>query len=81
MDNKQVQILQNIIKEKPSNIIARKRELTKTKATKPTEIYIKQLVEYLNIFLQDEEAWVELANQYHKINHLKYNYFLLLYMQ
>lgn len=72
MDNKQVEILQNIIKEKPSNIIARKRELGKIKAKKPTDIYIQHLIEHLKIFLQDEEGWIELANQYHKINHLKY---------
>lgn len=68
-----------MIKESPCNIIARKRELVKIKAENNTDVYIKNLVEHLKIFLQDEEsifyiillAWIELANQYQKINAIK----------
>lgn len=45
-----------MIKESPCNIIARKRELVKIKAENNTDVYIKNLVEHLKIFLQDEES-------------------------
>lgn len=53
---KPTDIITKMIKESPCNIIARKRELVKIKAENNTDVYIKNLVEHLKIFLQDEES-------------------------
>lgn len=53
---KPTDIITKMIKESPCNIIARKRELVKIKAENNTDVCIKNLVEHLKIFLQDEES-------------------------
>ncbi|CAG9769441.1 unnamed protein product [Ceutorhynchus assimilis] len=61
---KATEILDSIIKIDENNSAARKRKITVLKAQGRTVAAIKELTEYLKIFMADFEAWQELSELY-----------------
>lgn len=57
-------IYESILAEDPANLIVRKRHIAVTKAQNNPFETAKELKEYLDVFMSDQEAWMELANLY-----------------
>ncbi|KAL3279511.1 hypothetical protein HHI36_017020 [Cryptolaemus montrouzieri] len=66
-----LKILNEIIKTDPTNSSARKRKVAVFKAQNKIIEAIKELVEYLKIYMADAEAWQELSELY--LNEHDYN--------
>ncbi|CAH1183256.1 unnamed protein product [Phaedon cochleariae] len=62
--NRALQILNDIVKKDITNSAARKRKIAICKALGRNTEAIKELVEYLKIFMADVEAWQELSELY-----------------
>ncbi|XP_044761337.1 ER membrane protein complex subunit 2-like [Coccinella septempunctata] len=61
---KALSIINEIIKADPTNSAARKRKVAVLKAQNKIPEAIKELVDYLKIFMVDAEAWQELSELY-----------------
>ena len=57
-------IYESILAEDPANLIVRKRCIAVTKAQNNPHETVKELAEYLDVFMSDQEAWMELADLY-----------------
>lgn len=57
-------VLDSIIEEDVSNSSARKRKIAIWKAQGDTDRAVKELVKYLQVFMSDQEAWLELSELY-----------------
>eukprot|EP00794_Sanderia_malayensis_P008142 gene8142-9012_t len=57
-------VYKKILAEDPANVVVRKRLITITKAQNDTSETINELKEYLDMFMSDQEAWMELAELY-----------------
>ena len=57
-------IYESILAEDPANLIVRKRHIAVTKAQNNPSETAKQLKEYLDVYMSDQEAWMELADLY-----------------
>ena len=53
-----------ILNEDPANLIVRKRSIAITKAQNKTVDTVNELKEYLDVYMSDQEAWMELAEMY-----------------
>lgn len=59
-----LKLLESIIKVDPTNSAARKRRVTVLKAQGKNVEAIKELAEYLKMFMADFEGWQELSDMY-----------------
>ncbi|MBO8619713.1 tetratricopeptide repeat protein, partial [Staphylococcus aureus] len=59
-----IQLYDRILQEDPTNTAARKRKIAIRKAQGKTVEAIRELNEYLEQFVGDQEAWHELAELY-----------------
>ena len=57
-------IYEGILAEDPANLIVRKRHIAVTKAQNVPSETVKELKEYLDVYMSDQEAWMELADVY-----------------
>merc|ERR1719154_749768 len=59
-----IDILDSMIEEDVSNSSARKRKIAIWKAQGETDRAVRELVKYLQVFMSDQEAWLELSELY-----------------
>lgn len=57
-------VYKDILAVDPANLIVRKRHIAVTKAQNVPSDTVKELKEYLDIYMSDQEAWMELADLY-----------------
>jgi len=62
--NKARETYNAILEEDPANLIVRKRLIAVTKAQNAPSETIRELKEYLDVYMSDQEAWMELADLY-----------------
>ena len=62
--DKAKKIYKSILMEDPANLIVRKRHIAVTKAQNVPSETVKELKEYLDVYMSDQEAWMELADLY-----------------
>jgi len=59
-----LEVLDRILEEDTANSSARKRKIAIWKAQGATDQAVRELVRYLNIFMSDQEGWLELCELY-----------------
>ena len=59
-----LEVLEGILEEDTANSSARKRKIAIWKAQGETDRAVRELVKYLNIFMSDQEGWLELCELY-----------------
>jgi len=59
-----LEVLDGILEEDTANSSARKRKIAIWKAQGETDRAVRELVKYLNVFMSDQEGWLELCELY-----------------
>jgi ER membrane protein complex subunit 2 len=63
-----IQICDEILQQHPTNVMTMKRKIAILKSRGHLIAAIDHLVEYLDVFMNDTEAWIELCELYREMN-------------